>query len=107
MRNADLSYSKCRPIILSAKYNITKLLVTQVHEKYFHYAKNVIYPHFQSVYWFVGGIDNFTKEVIRDCILCKRLKAVAGAQLMGKLPAYRVSISRPCTHTGVDFTGHC
>ncbi len=105
LKNAQYSYDKCHPITLSAKCNFVKLLVRYLHEKYFHCSRSVIYTHLECRYWFVGGINNVIKYVIRNCVFCTRLRAHTCTQIMGQLPAARVMPSRPFSHCGIDFCG--
>lgn len=105
LKNAQYSFDKRHPIIMSAKCKFVKLLVNHIHEKYFHCSRSVIYTHLEHRYWFVGGINNVIKYVIRNCVFCTRLRAHTCTQLMGQLPAARVTPSRPFTHCGIDFCG--
>lgn len=56
-------------------------------------------------YWIVNGLQE-VKRVTQKCILCFRHKAEASKQLMGSLPAERVTAtSRAFVRVGVDFCG--
>jgi hypothetical protein len=106
LKNTDLPFDKKHPIILSAKCPFVRLYLTYLHEKYFHCNKGVILTYVVNRFWIIGGCANLVKRIIRECVLCTRLKAVLERQIMGHLPNPRSSVSRPFTHVGVDFTGH-
>ncbi|XP_065224341.1 uncharacterized protein LOC135848369 [Planococcus citri] len=105
LKNAQLPFDKRHPIILSAKCNLVNLLVDYVHEKYFHCSRVVVYSYIQNQYWIVGGVNNAIKKVIRECVLCRRLPAVTGKQIMGQLPSTRITPARPFLNVGIDLCG--
>lgn len=106
LKNTNLSFDKKHPIILSAKCPFVRLYVTNIHERLFHCNKSVILTNILNKFWIVGGSHNLVKRIIKDCILCTRLKTVLERQFMVQLPPNRVSVMRPFTHVGIDLTGH-
>lgn len=56
-------------------------------------------------YWIVGVCSNVVKSIVRNCVQCTRYKGETASQLMGQLPPFRVNVSRPFVHTGVDLAG--
>ncbi|XP_066583501.1 uncharacterized protein [Prorops nasuta] len=57
------------------------------------------------VQFWVMNARNLVKSCIHKCITCVRERAKLGSQLMGSLPASRVSRSFTFEHTGVDYAG--
>ncbi|XP_066596939.1 uncharacterized protein [Prorops nasuta] len=55
-------------------------------------------------FWVVNA-RNLVKSCVHKCITCVRKRAKLGNQLMGSLPAARVSRSFTFEHTGVDYAG--
>ncbi|XP_033221155.1 uncharacterized protein LOC117175554 [Belonocnema kinseyi] len=55
-------------------------------------------------FWIIGG-RNLVKSIIRRCVTCVRERAAVAAHLMGSLPDFRTTNSRPFTHTGMDYAG--
>lgn len=103
MTQSNHPYECKYPIILSTKYNLTKLIVTSLREKYYHCGKNVILSKLVSEYCIVGGHNNLVRR-LRECILCKRIQVVTSTQLIGHLPSPRTTFSKLFAHVGVDFT---
>lgn len=101
------SLSECRkhPIILPAGAHFTRVLVRDLHERYFHAGRKFLMAFLASRYWLVGGCSNLVKSVINGCVRCTRFKGEVASQLMGQLPPFRVDASRPFSHTGVDLAG--
>ncbi|XP_011705133.1 PREDICTED: uncharacterized protein LOC105460385 [Wasmannia auropunctata] len=55
-------------------------------------------------YWPISGRDAI-RRVLRSCVVCFRIKPVSTKQLMGDLPAVRVTQARAFLHTGLDYAG--
>ncbi|GFU60122.1 integrase catalytic domain-containing protein [Trichonephila clavipes] len=55
-------------------------------------------------YWIPNG-RSFIRQVLNNCLLCKRLKKQACQQLMGELPVERITPSRPFSKVGLDYAG--
>ncbi|EZA59697.1 hypothetical protein X777_16396 [Ooceraea biroi] len=55
-------------------------------------------------FWILGD-RNPVSAVARRCIRCTRYRAAAAKELMGQLPASRVTPSRPFLNSGVDYAG--
>ncbi|KAK7574411.1 hypothetical protein V9T40_011602 [Parthenolecanium corni] len=105
LNHSNLSESRKHPIILPAKAQFTRALLRWVHERYFHANRRFLLGYLSSRYWIVGGCSNLVKFVVHSCVQCARYKGETASQLMGQLPPFRVNVSRPFTHTGVDLAG--
>lgn len=55
-------------------------------------------------FWIPHGV-NTVKKQLRNCQRCARFNARPLTQKMAALPEPRVNISRPFTHTGIDYAG--
>ncbi len=106
IRNARFSYEKRHPIILPAKSHLVQIYIRYVHQKYFHATRSFTMNFVLSRFWVIGGLKNVAKRIIFECTICKRYQGTTANQLMGDLPMDRISISRPFSIVGVDFTGH-
>lgn len=45
------------------------------------------------------------RQVLHECITCRKAHAQLSSQLMGQLPQHRVVPAPPFSHTGIDFAG--
>ena len=104
IQNANISYNKKHPIILSKNHRITTLIVNDIHKRYFHANLQLMVNILHLKYWIIG-CKNIVKKCIRNCVTCNRYKAEGYSQQMGNLPSYRLQPARPFTNTGTDYAG--
>ncbi|GFR08089.1 MTBP_C domain-containing protein [Trichonephila clavata] len=104
LRNSTLQYSAKHPIILPNQHEICNLIVNIYHILYLHAGCNVLLGIIKQTYWIIG-IKKIVKKCIHKCIICCRYRATTSKQLMGDLPALRVTPSRPFSACGVDYAG--
>lgn len=57
-----------------------------------HAGAKLVLSYLSQKFWLLNGVRE-VKKVVHKCIKCFRLKAVAAKQLMGSLPAHRISMS--------------
>ena len=105
LKNSSLSVQLKHPIILPAEAHFTKLFLQWIDKKYFHANRRFMLGYLASRFWIHGRALNLVKAVVQNCLRCVRFRGEVSSQLMGQLPAFRVSVSRPFTHTGVDLCG--
>ncbi|KAL0830137.1 hypothetical protein ABMA28_003594 [Loxostege sticticalis] len=105
LHHADIVYSQKHPIILPKGSVITNLLIRSEHERLLHAGPRLLLANINQKYWIVNGMLE-VKKVTHKCITCFRQKATVAKQLMGSLPASRVTATtRPFQKIGVDFAG--
>ncbi|XP_055840854.1 uncharacterized protein LOC129908416 [Episyrphus balteatus] len=104
LQNSNLQYEQQHPVILKPEHVLSKLLVREAHEKTLHGGLQQMVTYLRNKYW-IFNLKRSVKKYIHDCVICFRFKAKPMQQLMGNLPAARVRVSRPFTHTGVDYAG--
>ncbi|XP_061719632.1 uncharacterized protein LOC133526844 isoform X2 [Cydia pomonella] len=104
LQNALLPYAAQHPAILPKQSPITNLLIRNEHICLLHAGQKLVLCSLRQRFWIVDGLRT-VKKIIHKCIICFRLKATAAAQLMGSLPAARVTASRVFQRVGLDFAG--
>lgn len=68
------------------------------------------YASFQTVqtareHYCIIGFRHTVRNIIKECLVCFKLRRKMGSQLMGKLPRLRVAQTTPFLVSGVDFFG--
>lgn len=105
LHHAPISYEKKHPIILPKESYFTQLLIRCEHERLLHAGPKLLLANLNQKFWFINGLLE-VKKITHKCVVCFRNKAIASKQLMGSLPASRVTAtSRPFEKVGMDFAG--
>ena len=100
-----LTYNEKHPIIIPKDSHIAKLIILNIHKKTHHMGRTYTLTAIREAgYWIVCG-PRMVKSIVKSCVMCRYIKAAPSDQLMGELPAARVSKSPPFTHTGMDCFG--
>ncbi|GIY63611.1 reverse transcriptase [Caerostris darwini] len=90
LRHANIAYGHKRPILLSKGHILTDLIVRQYHEILLHTNPQFVQSSIQEQYWIIGARDT-SRHLIRKCMKCSRIRASITNQMMGDLPATRIS----------------
>ncbi|XP_037929829.1 uncharacterized protein LOC119664405, partial [Teleopsis dalmanni] len=101
--NAKIGFDRKHPIII-AKGHLANLIINEAHRETLHGGHRLMENVIKRRYW-IFGLKNLIKKCIRECVRCTRYKALKQKQLMGDLPEYRVNVSAPFAHCGVDYAG--
>jgi len=106
LKNAPLPEKAQHPIILPKNHHVSRLVVRRAHEfQSGHSGKEYILSLIRQKFWIIGARP-LVKRVLRECVLCKRLKGKPGVQQMADLPAERVIPDNPpFSYVGVDCFG--
>ncbi|XP_066592941.1 uncharacterized protein [Prorops nasuta] len=103
LRNANLSEHAKHPIVLP-ECHLASILIRQTHLDTLHGGLQLTLATLRQKFWIINA-RNLVKSVVHKCTSCVRERAKLGVQLMGSLPAARVSRSFAFENTGVDYAG--
>ncbi|XP_052749322.1 uncharacterized protein LOC128200300 [Galleria mellonella] len=92
------------PILLPSTNVIVRRLVRYKHVHSLHAGTQTLINNLREEYWIVG-VRRLAKNVVRDCIICKRYNAKASTVPFAPLPAERVTCGVPFEVTGIDLAG--
>ena len=104
LNNSQLGLDSKHPIILPKYSPLSNLLITDSHLKTLHGGTQITLTHIRQSYWIIGGRAPVRSHILK-CVKCYRYRGERAQQLMGQLPATRVTASRPFLNTGVDYAG--
>lgn len=117
LKNTDFDYAQKHPILLPNKpknckinsafskgHKLTRLIITDEHERALHAGPNATLSHVRQRYWPLHGKQE-TKSVTQKCLKCFKINPKDTSYLMGDLPSVRVKPSRPFQNTSVDYAG--
>ncbi|XP_058987780.1 uncharacterized protein LOC131806914 isoform X1 [Musca domestica] len=100
---SELNYNQKHPIIIQ-KSRLAGNIIRNCHIQTMHGGNRLMENILRRKYWIIGA-KNRIKLCIRCCPRCTRFRGEVRNQLMGNLPAYRVSINQPFQHCGIDYAG--
>ena len=93
------------PIILPSKAIATDRLVQFHHQKVHHSGRTTTVGEIrQSGFWIVN-INSCVRNVIFNCVPCRRFRGELADQKMADLPDFRTFPEGPFVYTGVDMFG--
>lgn len=105
LKNSNLSFAQKHPMILPKSHNVVSALIRHAHEMTCHGGNKVVEGWLRSRFWILSARKTVRVE-LHKCVRCFRFRAQTQKQLMGDLPAPRVTPSHAFhNETGMDFAG--
>lgn len=104
LHNARVHFNTMSPIVLASKCQLASLIVHDTHLHCLHGGPQLTLNVLRFKYWIIGA-KNLVKKVVSRCFACYKQSAAPINQLMGQLPACRVTPAKPFRNSGVDFAG--
>ena len=105
LRHAATPFEEKHPILLSSRSIIAQRFVEYCHITSPHQGKGLTMNKVRSQGVYVLGLRRLVDSLIKSCVMCKRLRGTQASQLMGELPAERVTESCAFDHCGIDVFG--
>ncbi|XP_060584000.1 uncharacterized protein LOC132740165 [Ruditapes philippinarum] len=96
--------TKC-PIILPKRHHLTTLMIRFSHESQGHVGVQQVLAATRTRYWIING-HSAVKQVVRNCVPCKRKNNPLCKQQMGPLLDEQITPDKPpFSFIGIDFFG--
>ena len=105
LQRGNLPFELKHPAIFPKRHPVTKLLVLNAHVQTGHVGIQHVLSILRYRYWIMGGAATI-KHYVFECMLCRILKTVLGAQVMSPLPDVRIEPGQRAFYAcGVDLFG--
>ena len=105
LSRAALPEDAKHPVILANDLHISDVLLRHIHQQVGHGGRNYMLSKLRQRYW-IPGVGTTIRRILSKCVVCRRLQAAPGCQLMADLPKDRVCPDEaPFTRVGVDYFG--
>jgi len=106
LQSAPIADSVKHPIIIPRDHHVTNLIIRHVHEvESRHSGREYTLSVLRRQYW-VPRARVLIAKIVRDCVLCKRLKGTVAGQRRADLTVDRVTPDKPAvTNVGIDCFG--
>ena len=102
---ANISYHLKHPVILPREHPVTQLILHNVHHKTMHSGRHITHGALRnSGYYITGGLRSI-RSLVKNCFLCRVLRAPFQNQFMSDLPADRLEETPPFCNVGIDVFG--
>ncbi|XP_040175623.1 uncharacterized protein LOC120908545 [Anopheles arabiensis] len=102
LRHAPIPFDRKHPYILPANHPLTNQIATLYHRTYQHANPQLLIASMRERFW---PLRNLARRIVHFCYKCYRCRPTPAQQLMGDLPAERVTPTSTFLHTGVDLCG--
>ncbi|GFT13530.1 uncharacterized protein TNCV_3830141 [Trichonephila clavipes] len=104
LKNSSLSPIQKHTILLPKSHHLTNLVIQHFHHINLHSGPQFTLCCIRQKFWIPSG-RGVVGRLLSKCQTCFRFKAKSGEQLMGNLPANRLSAGRTFLNVGIDFGG--
>jgi hypothetical protein len=104
LKHSSLPADQKNPILLPRHHRMTELIIQHEHDTKLHAGAQLLLSIINQRFWVLGAKDA-VKQQIRKCVICTRHRHECVQQLMGDLPAARVTPARAFLKCGVDYAG--
>ena len=104
LHNATLPETTRHPVILDRDDDVTRLIVSEVHQRLLHPGLEHTLAEVRTNYW-MSKARSTVKKIIHKCAFCRNRRASPQPPKMADLPKARFDTSRPFACVGIDFFG--
>ncbi|XP_071043395.1 uncharacterized protein [Parasteatoda tepidariorum] len=104
LAHSNLKFNQKHPVILPAGNKIVEFIFQYYHKRDFHVGPQALLNTVRLKYRPIGG-RNAARKVVHECVECFRNNPVVANQIMGDLPAERVTPSSVFLNAGIDLCG--
>ena len=102
--NSALSISQQHPVIADSKDLLIKKWFHHLHLSLCHCGPSLLLSYAGN-HLHILGARRLSRTTCSQCTVCRKVAPRWTTQLMGDLPAQRVTPARTFLHTGLDFAG--
>ncbi|GFU45382.1 integrase_H2C2 domain-containing protein, partial [Nephila pilipes] len=91
------------PVLLPANDVVVKL-IREEHKKAMHAGSYILLARLREIFWIIKA-KKLVKQVLNECVTCKRYKAKHVEVPFAPLPRERVTQTKIFEVTGIDYAG--
>lgn len=102
LHSSNLPENAKHPAILPRDSQFTSLIIRDAHLRSLHGGTQLTSSFIREEVWIVEDRAPVRKHILH-CVICTRFRKRRVQQLMGQLPANRVTPVRPFLHSGINY----
>ncbi|XP_058837171.1 uncharacterized protein LOC131693407 [Topomyia yanbarensis] len=104
LKHAEITADAKYPLALPGKHSLTRMIAETIHRQQLHCGPQLLLATIRQRFWPTRGRD-LVRDVVHSCVTCVKARPHQLSQLMGSLPAVRVTQSYAFENVGIDFAG--
>ncbi|XP_064641265.1 uncharacterized protein LOC135496078 [Lineus longissimus] len=104
-KRCTLSMELKFPILLPQRCHVSILIIEHYHRDTGHAGRGITLNRIQQAGFWILKARTAVTLLIKDCILCRKLRGNSCGQKMADLPTDRLDSIAPFTYSGVDYFG--
>lgn len=101
---SEIDYEMRHPYIIPHDSRLAHLIMDYAHRQTKHGGVQVMMQYIRQKYW-IARLRSASRNVVHKCVVCVRMDARVGTQLMAELPRERTQVGKAFLYTGVDYAG--
>ena len=100
----ESTWNKQSFILLPISHYLSILIVRNAHEKGGHLGVSATVSKVRGRFWVIG-MFKIAKRIVRNCVICLKIRKKLNNQIMASLPVERLKPAPPFSVVAVDFFG--
>ena len=105
LKNANIAFHIKHPLLVPKSHPISSVLSRYLHEQAKHQGGHISHAYaIQAGFHFEGG-RQIMRKIVKECLVCRKLRQNFSEQVMADLPIDRVAASNPFENVGIDVFG--
>lgn len=104
LNNSGLKFEEKHPVLIPGNGHLAVLVARFAHWSMLHAGYQTMAVQIRKMFW-ITSLRQVCRAVTARCVVCIRYRAKPVGQLMGELPAVRVTPGRAFECTGLDYAG--
>ena len=106
LKHSSVPFDGKHPILLPSKHPVTHRVLTYCHRMINHQGRHITSGELRRRGYHILHSKAAVKQLISNCVTCRRLRGKLEVQRMADLPPDRLAESPLFTNVGTDIFGH-
>ena len=105
LSRAALPYNLKHPILLPKDHPVSRTILHHYHHKTMHAGRHITHGALREAGFYMMGSLKIIKQLVKECCICRVLRAPTQTQMMSDLPVSRLEETPPFSNVGLDVFG--
>ena len=105
LRHSKLPVPHKHPYLIPKEHPLATAIINHFHAQVYHQGIHLTHGSIIQHGYFIEKGRTLIKNIIKNCVTCRKLRGPLAAQQMADLPPDRLACTPPFTHVGLDVFG--